>query len=195
MAVRPLPLYTTEKELYDALSRREDRAYQYLYTDVFPSFQHWVLTNSGSAMDAEDSFQKGLLNFLLNIETGKYQLQAGTRITTVAFEYCKRVWLTELRSARLRHRGTMPERIDVVDSTDVVQDLERMDVVRTVQQSLQQLKDDCRKLLEWFYVEEISLREIAERLDMKEESVKSKRYQCAEKWKAFYQQTAKQQGL
>lgn len=195
MAVRPLPLYTTEKELYDALSRREDRAYQYLYTDVFPSFQHWVLTNSGSAMDAEDSFQKGLLNFLLNVETGKYQLQAGTRITTVAFEYCKRVWLTELRSARLRHRGTMPERIDVVDSTDVVQDLERMDVVRTVQQSLQQLKDDCRKLLEWFYVEEISLREIAERLGMKEESVKSKRYQCAEKWKAFYQQTAKQQGL
>lgn len=146
-------------------------------------------------MDAEDAFQKGLLSFLLNIETGTYQLQAGTRITTVAFEYCKRVWLTELKSARLRHRGAMPEHLDLADPGDVVQDLERMDTVSTVQQALRQLKDECRKLLEWFYVEEVSLREIAERLGMKEESVKSKRYQCAEKWKVFYQQTAKQHGL
>lgn len=195
MTIRPLPVYATDRELYDALSHRDERAYQFLYADVLPSFRYWVLNNSGTEMDAEDAFQKGLLNFLLNIETGKYQLQAGARITTVAFEYCKCVWLTEVKSARFRHRGVMPEHIDTVDTADVVQDLERMDVVAAVQQSLQQLKDDCRKLLEWFYVDEISLREIAERLGMKEESVKSKRYQCAEKMKAFYQQTAKQQGL
>ena len=195
MAVRPLPLYATETDFYRALSHRDERAYGYLYADVFPSFQHWVLTNSGSAMDAEDAFQKGLLNFLLNVETGKYQLQAGTRITTVAFEYCKRVWLTELKSARLRHRSAMPEHMELADTADVVQDMERMDTISTVQQALRQLKDECRKLLEWFYVDEVSLREIAERLGMKEESVKSKRYQCAEKWKVFYGQTAKQQEL
>ena len=68
-----------------------------------------------NSQDAEDAFQKGLLNLLLNIETGTYQLQTGTRITTVAFEYCKRVWLTELKSARLRHRGAMPEHLDPAD--------------------------------------------------------------------------------
>ncbi len=195
MAVRPLPLYTTETDFYEALSRRDERAYGYLYADVFPQFQHWVVTNNGSAMDAEDAFQKGMMNFLLNIETGKYQLQVGTRITTVAFEYCKRVWLTELKSARLRHRGAMPEHLELADTGDIAQDLERLGTISIVQQALRQLKDECRKLLEWFYVEEVSLREIAERLGMKEESVKSKRYQCAEKWKAFYAQTAKQRGL
>ncbi|GAB3261143.1 hypothetical protein GCM10027347_25990 [Larkinella harenae] len=191
MKSRLLPVYETDQDFYVGLSRRDERAYQYLYHAVFPSFQHWVLTNNGSAMDAEDSFQKGLLNFLLNIETGTYQLQAGTRITTVAFEYCKRVWLTELKSARLRYRGTMPDYLDPADTSDVEKDLERMDIVQLVQQSLSQLKDVCRNLLEWFYVEELSLREIAGRLGMKEESVKSKRYQCAEKLKAIYQQTAK----
>lgn len=195
MAIRALPVYATDQDLYDALSRRDDRAYQFLYSDVFASFRYWVLNNSGTEMDAEDAFQKGLLNFLLNIETGKYQLQAGTRIATVAFEYCKCVWLTEVKSARFRHRGIMPERIDTVGTADVVQDLERMEIVAAVQQSLHQLKDDCRKLLEWFYIDEISLREIAERLGIKEESVKSKRYQCAEKMKTFYQQIAKQKGL
>ncbi len=195
MPTRPLPIYSTDRDLYDALSRRDERAYQFLYAESYPSFLYWVLRNSGSEMDAEDAFQKGLLNFLLNVETGKYQYQAGTRVTTVLFEYCKFVWFTELKSARLRTRTSMPDGIDTVDTADVVKDLERMDVVNAVRQSLGQLKDECRKLLDWFYVEEISLREIAERLGMKESSVKSKRYDCAEKLKAFYQQTAKQQGL
>lgn len=153
------------------------------------------MSNNGSEMDAEDAFQKGLMNFLLNLETGKYQLQAGARITTVAFDYCKRVWLTELKSARLRHHAPMPAQLETADTRDVEQDLERMTIVTAVQKSLHQLKDVCRNVLEWFYVEEISLREIAQRLSMKEESVKSKRYQCTEKLKEIYLQTAKQQGL
>ncbi len=190
MPIRPLPIYPTDQSLYDALHRRDERAYQYLYADVLPTFRHWVLTNSGLPEDADDAFQKGMMSFLLNLETGKYQLQAGTRISTVVFEYCKRVWFTELKSARLRTRATMPNDYDTADTADVERDLERFDIVDAVRQSLGQLKDDCRKLIEWFYVEEVSLRDIAERLGMKESSVKSKRYDCAEKMKAFYQQTA-----
>ncbi|GAB4016068.1 hypothetical protein GCM10028808_43340 [Spirosoma migulaei] len=195
MPTRPLPIYATDQDFYDALRRRDERAYQYVYAESFPSFRYWVLTNSGTEMDAEDAFQKGLLNFLLNIETGKYQFQAGTRVTTVVFEYCKWVWMTELKSARFRNRATMPESFDAIDTADVMKDLERMEIVNAVRQSLQQLKDECRKLLEWFYVEELSLREIAERLGMKESSVKSKRYDCAEKLKGFYQKTANKNGL
>ncbi len=190
MSTRPLPIYSTEQDFYNALSRRDERAYQLLYAELFPSFRYWVLTNSGLEMDAQDAFQKGLMSFLLNLETGSYQLQASTRITTVVFEYCKRVWLTELKSARLRTRATMSDTIDVVDTADVVKDLERMDIVDAVRQSLGQLKDECRRLIEWFYVDELSLREIAERLGMKESSVKSKRYDCAEKLKTFYLKTA-----
>ena len=190
MATRLLPIYATDRDLYEALRRREERAYQYLYAESYPSFRHWVLTNSGSEMDAEDAFQKAMLSFLLNVETGKYQFQPTARVTTVVFEYCKRVWLTELKSARLRTRTDLPDAPEAADTADVLRDLERMDVVEAVRQSLSQLKDDCRKLLEWFYVEDVSLREIAERLGMKENSVKSKRYDCAEKLKAFYGQTA-----
>ncbi|CCH54148.1 RNA polymerase, sigma-24 subunit, ECF subfamily [Fibrisoma limi BUZ 3] len=195
MAIRPLPTFLSDQELYDALKRRDDRAYQYLYAESFPSFRHWMLTHNGSEMDAEDAFQKGMLSFLLNVETGKYQFQASTQVTTVLFEYCKRVWLTELKSARVRTKAAMPDSVDSMDTGNVVEDLERLEVVNTVQKSLSQLKDECRKLIEWFYIEELSLREIAERLGMKETSVKSKRYDCAEKLKGFYAQNAKKMGL
>lgn len=187
--------FPTDQHLYDALSRREEQAYQYLYAESFPSFRYWMLNNSASEMDAEDAFQKGMLSFLLNVETGKYQFQPGTRVTTVVFEYCKRVWLTELKSARLRTRGAMPDVVQTADTADVIEDLERLEVVKIVRESLEQLKGDCRQLIEWFYVDELSLREIAERLGMKESSARSKRYSCAEKLKAFYQAAAHKQGL
>lgn len=187
--------YPTDQDLYRALSQRDERAYSYLYTESFPSFRYWMLNNSASEMDAEDAFQKGMLSFLLNVETGRYQFQPGTRVTTVVFEYCKRVWLTELKSARLRMRGAMPDVVDTADTADVVEDLERLDIVSLVRASLGQLKGDCRQLIEWFYVDDLSLRDIAERMGMKESSARSKRYSCAEKLKAIYQENAHKQGL
>lgn len=187
--------YATDQDLYDALSRRDERAYTYLYAESYPSFRYWMLNNSASEMDAEDAFQKGMLSFLLNIETGKYQFQSGTRVTTVVFEYCKRVWLTELKSARLRTRGAMPDVVNTADTADVLDDLERLEIVKIVRESLGQLKDDCRQLLDWFYIDELSLREIAERMGMKESSARSKRYSCAEKLKALYQEISHKQGL
>ncbi|WP_338874417.1 sigma-70 family RNA polymerase sigma factor [Spirosoma sp. SC4-14] len=195
MSVRSLPTFSTDLDLYNALRRRDEKAYHFLYAESFPSFRHWVLTHNGAAMDAEDAFQKGLLSFLLNLETGRYELQSNTRITTVVFEYCKRVWFTELKSARLRMRGTIPDAVDMPDTADVANDLERLELVDVVRQSLGQLKDECRKVVEWFYIEELSLREIAEKLGMKESSVKSKRYQCTEKLKEYYLQTTKRLGL
>lgn len=187
--------YPTDQDLYHALSQRDERAYAYLYAESFPSFRYWMLNNSASEMDAEDAFQKGMLSFLLNVETGKYQFQPGTRVTTVVFEYCKRVWLTELKSARLRMRGAMPDVVNTADTVDIIEDLERLDIVSLVRASLGQLKGDCRQLIEWFYVDELSLRDIAERMGMKESSARSKRYTCAEKLKALYQENAHKKGL
>ena len=180
----PLPSPSfTQSELYEALKIRQTWAYDYLYQELAGSFQYWVVRNNGSEMDAEDAFQKGLLNFLLNIETGKYQFQENTKITTVVFDYCKKVWLNELASSRLKTRTHMPDSYDPVHDTDLQKDLERGELIGQVRQALSQLKNDCRQLVEWFYMDELSLREIAQKLGMKESSTKQKRYDCTEKLK------------
>ena len=110
--------FLSNRSLYEALKSRNERAYDSIYAELLGPFQYWVLRNNGSEMDAEDAFQKGLLNFLLNLETGKYQFQEATKITTVIFEYCKKVWLTELQSARMRNRTSFTEAPDLADSAD-----------------------------------------------------------------------------
>lgn len=187
--------FVSQFALYEALRRGTPAAYNYLYAELHDSFQFWVLNNNGSDMDAEDAFQKGLLNFLLNLQNGKYTFHEGTKVTTVVFEYCKKVWLTELQSARKRLGVALPENLEVADIGDIQADLERLVIVETVRKSLGLLKEECRQLLEWFFVDELSLREIAQRLGLKETSAKSKRYDCTEKLKTIYRQTTRQNNL
>ncbi len=176
----------TQLELYEALIQRKEWAYDYLYRELSGTFTHWVGRNNGSNMDAEDAFQKGLLNFLLNVETGKYQFQENTKITTVVFDYCKKVWLNELASSRLAMRATMPASYNPANDTDLQRDLERGELITQVRAALHQLKGDCRQLITWFYIDNFSLREIAEKLKMKESSTKQKRYDCTEKLKQIF---------
>jgi len=176
----------TQLELYEALIQRKEWAYDYLYRELSGTFTHWVGRNNGSNMDAEDAFQKGLLNFLLNVETGKYQFQENTKITTVVFDYCKKVWLNELASSRLAMRATMPASYNPANDTDLQKDIERGELITQVRAALHQLKGDCRQLITWFYIDNFSLREIAEKLKMKESSTKQKRYDCTEKLKQIF---------
>lgn len=176
----------TQLELYEALIQRKEWAYDHLYHELSGTFTHWVGRNNGSNMDAEDAFQKGLLNFLLNVETGKYQFQENTKITTVVFDYCKKVWLNELASSRLAMRATMPASYNPANDTDLQKDIERGELITQVRAALHQLKGDCRQLITWFYIDNFSLREIAEKLGMKESSTKQKRYDCTEKLKQIF---------
>ncbi|WP_373511325.1 RNA polymerase sigma factor [Persicitalea sp.] len=173
----------SQSELYEALKKRQGWAYDHLYAELSHSFRYWVERNSGSGMDAEDAFHKGLLNFFLNLETGKYEFRENAKITTVVFDYCKKVWLNELASSRLKKRSVMPDAYDPANDVDLQKDLERGETIAQVRVALNQLKDDCRRLIELFYLDELSLREIAGKLGMKESSTKQKRYDCTEKLK------------
>jgi RNA polymerase sigma factor (sigma-70 family) len=191
----PTNPFDTDAALYEGLRTNQAGAYDWLYTHLYPSYRFWVLTNNGTATDAEDNFQKGLVSFVMNLTTGKYEYRAGAKVTTVIFDYCKKAWLTELDSARIRYRATMPEQIDTPDSYDALDELNRAELVEAVRAALGELREGCRQLMQWFYIDELSLRDIAGQMSMKESSVKSKRYECTEQLKRIYLQIARKRGL
>lgn len=179
-------IFISEIQLYNALKSRQSHAYNYLYSKVLNPFKQWVYKNNGSGMDAEDAFQKGLLNFLINLENGKYQIYENTKITTVVFDYCKKIWLNELASSRVKTQTKMPDLYNPADDTDLQRDIERIETINSVKNALNLLKEDCRRLIEWFYIDEFSLKEIAEKLNMKETSTKQKRFDCMQKLRGIF---------
>lgn len=137
-------------------------------------------------MDAEDAFQKGLMNFLINLETGKFQFQENVKLTTVIFDYCKKVWLNELNSYRMKNSIQISDNMNFADTYNIQEDLEKTEIIKAVRLAVNKLKNDCQNVIEWFYIEELSLKEIAEKLGMKESSTKQKRFDCTEKLKSLY---------
>lgn len=58
-------------------------------------------------------------------------------------------------------------------------DDERAWIFKKLTRAFSLLADDCQKVLNWFYVEDWSLRQIAEALNMTESSATVKRFKCA----------------
>lgn len=187
----PKITFNSQFELYQALNNEnqtvQGTAFDFIYKEIFGSFSNWVYKNNGSMMDAEDTFQQGVLNFYLNLKSNKYIFQEGTKITTIIFQYAKMVWLNELESGRLKTKTKMPDFYDEIDIAPIPQeDLERLDVIKYVNLGLEELKEDCQKVVKWFYIDELSIRQIAEKLEMQENSTKQKRFDCTQKLKSIF---------
>lgn len=183
--------FANQFALYQALSNDDQavqgKAFDYIYKEVFGSFSYWVYKNNGSTMDAEDAFQKAIMIFYLNLKSNKYIFEEGLKITTIIFENSKKLWINELNSSRVKTKTIMPDFYDEIDTAPIPQeDLERLDIIKYVNLGLRELKEDCQKVVKWFYIEGLSIREIAEKLGMGERSTKQKRYDCTQKLKSIY---------
>lgn len=69
--------------------------------------------------------------------------------------------------------------------------LEQADWIGWLHTALAELKEDCQKVLKWFYVEEKSLREISKLLEITEEYAALKRFRCAQTLSKKYKRLMK----
>lgn len=133
-----------------------------LYQNCKPSITAWVVQHGGSAEDAEDIFQDGIVEFLL------IMLRGGQITTTVCgflFGIARNIWLKKLRNRgrddalRKTLESEPPgteEGFQVADSKIVRQDT-------IVQTCWQQLSERCRHILTDYYRDNLTFEQIAER--------------------------------
>ena len=196
--------FLNDQALYDALispdAKAQNRGFDYLYQELYQyqelhqeyygGFQQWVYKRNGSDKEAGDAFQSGLLNFVINLRSGKYQLQPHTKITTVVFDYCKKVYLNRINSAGYKRQGPLPDNLDdigikVVNAPDAPDTIvEQNETVMQVNDCLKKIGQDCDELLTDHYIEGLSLAEIAEKLKITEAAAKQRLYVCRKKLRA-----------
>lgn len=178
-------LFADQSLLYEAListhPETQNKAFNYLYQELYGSFLFWVKSNSGSDSDAEDAFQKGILNFFLNVKSGKYTFQEGAKVTYVVFDYCKKVWYNVLSSKGFKSKGEMPAGYESVEISD--SESEQEERMSAVEWGLEKLGGSCAKIIRWYYIDRLSLKEIAELLGITLPSAKDKKYKCMQKLK------------
>ena len=158
--------------------RKLNESVKFLYRSHFESLSWYVLNNQGSQQDAEDVFQEAIVSLIDLIKKNKFRGESS--IKTFLYSIVRHTWLNELkRRGRALQREMKYEKgkeMNEADAGDLVAEREaKLQVMNLVDQ----LGENCKKILVMFYYQSLPMKEILEELDYENEQVvRNKKYKC-----------------
>lgn len=139
----------TEKAQYlNALLHNQSDGIMEIYKIVFPRVRKFILQNKGQQQDAEDIFQKALLQITVRYRKEKFEINSS--FEAYLFTACKNLWRRELKNSKNR-----------VTNTDIIELVpEERDLALTVleqkrwelfSEKLELISENCKKVLLLFF--------------------------------------------
>ena len=152
-----------------------------LYSKHFTAIKQYVLQNSGTGIDAQDIFQEAVTVLWLKVKEG--QLVPDSDPGGFLFRVAKNKWLDHVRSAAHKHMKVVHDDRTNDAQADVADDIE--DRIVRLRGVYDKLDDKCRTVLDQFYFERKDLATIASGMGVEEESIRTIKYRCMMKLRAF----------
>ena len=169
--------------LIEGLLRSDVGTIRALYDRHFPAVQRFVQLNSGTERDAQDVFQEAITVLWLNAKEGRVRTDQNGDLGGYIHRVARNKWLDMLRSAEhKRERSSIePDAAGLVQEP-VDQSEERLERLRTIYAALD---EKCRAVLDRFYYEGQDLATIARAMGVEVESIRTIKYRCMMKLRAF----------
>ena len=161
-----------EKEIFERIQKGDEKALEIIYAKYYRMMTKLVITNSGTEDEAQDVYQDALVVFWQKATSGNLVLTA--KISTYIYSICKNLWRKELdRKKRLSNEEK---------DSPVTMDTETAEKERIIAECIDQLGDTCKKVLTYYYFDEMSMQDIADRLGfLNTDTAKTKKYKCKKK--------------
>src|SRR5690349_9281080 len=161
-----------EKEIFERICKGDEKALEFLYKKYYRMMTKLVITNSGTEEEARDIYQEALIVFWQKATSGNLVLTS--KISTYVYSICQNLWRKELdRKKRLSNEEK---------DTPVVLDTDTAERERIIAKVIDQLGDTCKKVLTYYYFEEMSMQDIADKLGFANtDTAKTKKYKCKKK--------------
>ena len=161
-----------EKEIFERICKGDEQALEFLYKKYYRMMTKMVITNSGTEDEARDIYQDALIVFWQKANSGNLVLTS--KISTYIYSICQNLWRKELdRKKRLSNEEK---------DTAISEDLDAPERERIIHKCIEQLGDTCKKVLMYYYFEEMSMQDIAEKLGFANtDTAKTKKYKCKKK--------------
>ncbi len=161
-----------DKEILERIRKSDETALQYLYKNYYRTILRLVVKNNGTESEAKDIFQDALISLWEKVRKPDFTLTS--KLSTYLYSVCHNLWLKELKKKTRFADREVPENI-LTDN----QSLEREEKIKIMQSCIEKLGELCRKILQYYYFDELSMQDIAEKLGLSNaDSAKSKKYKC-----------------
>jgi len=161
-----------EVEIFDRIQKGDEKALEIVYKKYYRMMTKLVISNSGTEDEARDVYQDALVVFWQKARSGNLVLTS--KMSTYIYSICQNLWRKELdRKKRLSNE----ER----DSPDSI-DMDKPEREKIIAHCMEQLGETCRKVLMYYYFDEMSMQEIADKLGFANtDTAKTKKYKCKQK--------------
>ena len=156
----------------------DEKVVSKIYQLFFPKRLHFVLQNKGQQADAEDIFQKALMQISARVKRRELT-EINSTFEGYIFTACKNLWRRELNK---RKRVTNHETVELVsEETDMAKALLEQERWELFKEKLEELSDNCKQIIKMF-LEKKSYSEIMNKLSYSSETVVRQRvFKCKSK--------------
>jgi RNA polymerase sigma factor (sigma-70 family) len=159
----------TDSEVLSRIRRGDEEALDYLYKKNYKMMTKIVINNNGTEDEAKDVFQEALIVFWQKAMSGNLVLSS--KISTFLYSICQNLWRKELE----RKGKTSREEKDVAEFVNE----DRGERIRIIHECLDKLGETCRKILTYYYFENLSMNDIAAVMGFaNSDTAKTKKYKC-----------------
>ncbi len=158
-----------DNEIIERIKVGDERSLDYLYQKYYGMMTKLVMRNSGTEDEAKDIYQDALVVFWQKVKND--QLVLTSKISTYIYSICQNLWRKELdRKKRLSYEAK---------EGNTSMDFDKEERIEIVNKSVQSMGDTCRKVLSYYYFDNMSMSEIAEKLGFANaDTAKTKKYKC-----------------
>jgi RNA polymerase sigma factor (sigma-70 family) len=147
-----------------------------LYKANYPMVRNYIIKNSGSSEDAEDLLQDALVVLWHNVRKPDFVLSS--KVSTYLMAVVKNLWLKQLnKNGRMTgEENILPQMHSIKPDHGQAIDLKHLS------KALEEVGDQCRRLLILFYFDGHDMDTIARNLNFANaDTAKAKKYQCFKK--------------
>jgi RNA polymerase sigma factor (sigma-70 family) len=156
----------------------QTRAFEKVYGS-FPVVRKMIVSSGGTLDDAKDIFQDSIIVFYRMALKPDFILTSA--IATFLYSVSRKLWLKRIRDYGSKRLALNNEDIVADDPEALTEESEK---IRIAEKVVEELGEPCRSLLQLFYFERSSMKEIADQLGYaNEKTAKAQKYKCIERGK------------
>lgn len=161
----------SDKEIMECLRTRQSYVVRYLHDRYLPMIRLMIYNLGGTSDDALDIFQDGLMILIEKIDSGEFSLTC--KFKTFLYCICENLW----KSVLLKRKTAVKyfrQKLNDDDEGDFTEQIDRRLYEDIVRSAFEALGPSCKNILT-LYWEELTPREIADKLGLTYEYVKKKK--------------------
>ena len=158
-----------DSQLIEKIKLGDETALDYLYRKNYKMMTRLVINNNGTEDEAKDIFQEAIIILWQKARTDDFVLTS--KISTFLYSICQNLWRKELER-KSKHTNEMKENKEYTD-------FDKQEREKILHSCINALGETCRKVLMFYYFDNFSMQEIAEKLGFSNaDTAKTKKYKC-----------------